>query len=231
MHSPLFEQLAKKYLDILGNTPSRDIYRQSSHGLSGVFLAAPHEAYATSNHRLMIVGQEPKRWLDKKCELAALAAPTLCGVRRAMNASITHNHSPPGTSKFRQFYKKTSSRICCDSSNPREAAIWSNQFAISHKRGSPTKSRAFRAIKELSLDLLRAQFEVLQPHTVIFTVGPSRDKYLKEIGNYYDSHVIQPRRLWRFTIDGVQCIRICHPRATVEGKNRWEAEAIRLAAS
>ncbi|MNG01673.1 hypothetical protein D3C84_846650 [compost metagenome] len=162
----------------------------------------------------MIIGQETKRWRNNTCEAKNLKLINTETIRTSMNASLAFNTKKPKKSKFRQFYKNASVALCKDSSDPTNSALWSNQFCISYKEGSPVKSgERFDIIRSLSSRLLQAQFDILEPDVAIFTVGSARDKYIKESFKCEESNVIEPRRLWHFRIANTHCFRTNHPRS------------------
>jgi len=218
-----------RYLEILGAANLPEIYRGS--GLSGVFLAMPSRGYFDSDKRVMIIGQETKAWRDKTCEAKLLGSTKLTEVEKATEAALACVKKKPGRIKFFQFYKKTSSALCLGSSDPSHAALWANQFCISYKKGSPTESDQFESIKRLSYELLREQFKLLKPDIAIFTVGSSRDRFIKECfeAQYKTIEVVVPDRLWHFKIGKTDCFRTNHPRWS--GSAPFLQRAIELAKS
>jgi hypothetical protein len=206
-------ELEQLYLEALQDFDLNDLFEDQD--LSGLFLPKPDESFFSSNCKVMIIGQETKSWRNAKCEAKNLKYVDVDTIRRSMDSSLEVNAKKAGRCKFRQFYKKTSKILCKDSTNPSNSALWSNQFCISYKSASPLKSEKFEMIKSLSSKLLQAQFEILKPDVAIFTVGSSRDKYIKDSFKCEASNVIEPRRLWRFRITNTDCFRTNHPRSSV----------------
>lgn len=221
--------LRNKYLEILSAVDLSVIY--GSKELSGVFLPMPSRAYMSSKRKVVIVGQETKAWRNKTCEAKLLGSVKLAEVIKSTEAALACVKKKPGRIKFFQFYKKASSELCAGSSDPSNAALWSNQFCISFNKGSPIKSDQFESIKNLSYKLLRAQFKILAPDIAIFTVGSSRDRFIKECfeAQYKTESVVVPDRLWHFKIGNTHCFRTNHPRWT--GSSQFLESAIELAKS
>lgn len=203
-------KLAERYLDALQSVDLESIYSEDHH--SGIFLPAPHEAYFSGGMKVLLVGQETRGWRSKDCEAKQRQPISWDGILASMENTLRFNLKKPRTSKFRQFYKSASKRLCSKSSDPSNAAVWSNQFCISYKGSNSIKSPKIEIIKDLSFLILRAQFEILKPEIAIFTVGSSRDAYLKQCFPMYKTvEIHEPKRLWEFMVGDVRCFRTNHP--------------------
>src|SRR5262249_16896585 len=113
-------------------------------------------------------------------------------------------------------------------SNP--SVHWGNLFCLSHAGGSPTNSKAFHAVRELSAQLLRAQIEFVDPDVILFTTGHVYDEYVHScFPDRASSRVIKKRCLWEFRVGRARCYRTSHPRYVAH--NHWRDEALRLALS
>ena len=210
-HAQAVEDLKAAYIKILQRTDFKSLF-DGFEELSGVFLPCPAESYFESSPRVMIVGQQTKGWRNKLCNLRNKRVVDDAGILASMYHTQTFARRGAKQSAFMQFYRKASGRFC---PGARDAAIWSNQFCLSYKSGSPTElpTDAFKTVATLSYDLLKAQIEILQPDVVIFTTGPDRDKYIKECFPEYETvEILEPRRLWHFRVGGIHCFRISHPR-------------------
>lgn len=229
LYSLTITDLRSKYLEILSAVNLTEIY--SAPDLSGVFLPLPSPGYFDSDKRVMIIGQETKAWRDKKCTAKLVQSVKFADVVTSTETALVTVKKKPGRIKFFQFYKKASSALCPESSDPSHAALWSNQFCISSNQGSPTDSVQFESIKRLSYELLREQFRILAPDIAIFTVGSSRDRYIKECfeAQYKTVAVVVPDRLWHFKIGKTDCFRTNHPRWA--GSSPFLDRAIELAKS
>jgi hypothetical protein len=212
-HAQAIEELNSAYTKALEQSDIETLFSNHKE-LSGVFLPSPSQNYFKSNPRVLVIGQETRGWRNQICNLKNEFFIDKDGIDASMNLSSGFAKSGASKSKFLQFYRKISSKIE-PSSN--DAAVWSNQFCVSYKSGSPIKlpTATFNIVKKLSFDLLRAQFEILRPDVVIFATGPSRDKYIKECFSEYEMTTvmkIDPPRLWHFKIGSINCIRVSHPR-------------------
>lgn len=210
LYSSTISELQNRYLQCLSTGDLSQIY--SSPGHSGIFLPMPARAYISSPQKVIIIGQETKSWRNGSCDAKLYATANSESIRRSMIETLSFNTKKPRKSRFRQFYKRASYELCRDSQDPNNAALWSNQFCVSYKGKSPTRSEQFLRIKSLSYEILRAQFDVLSPDIAIFNVGSSRDKFIKECFEYETIEVVEPRRLWHFKIGDTQCFRTNHPR-------------------
>jgi len=211
VYKSMINELENKYFEILKKFDFNMLYEDTK--LSGIFLAKPDRSYVSGDRKVMVVGQETKKWRNDSCDAKNIKKITIDSVRNSMNTSLEFNKKMAKRSKFRQFYKKASKSLCEDSLDPNNSAVWANQFCISYKSGSPVKSDQFEIIKELSSELLNAQLEILNPDVIFFTTGSGRDKYIKEIFDYETIKVIEPRRFWHFKIANINCFRTNHPRS------------------
>jgi hypothetical protein len=206
----IIDKLEKRYQEILGSFELPKIY--SDDRLSGIFLAKPDKSFFESDRKVIIIGQETRGWRNKECRIKNGFNTDIESIRDAMDFSLIFNREKPKTSRFRQFYKKASSYLDSGTGDAYNSAIWSNQFCMSYKGKSPRKSKCFEGIRNLSSQLLQAQFEILKPDIAIFTVGSGRDVFIKETFKHKTVKVITPRRLWHFKVDHTHCFRTNHPR-------------------
>jgi|GEM_PF-2717620 hypothetical protein len=214
-HAQAVEELRAEYSKVLDQSEVEALF--SAHAeLSGFFLPSPSPNYFKSHPRVFVVGQETRGWRNKACRIKNEFSIDDAEIDASMKVSQKFSSSGAKKSTFLQFYRKLSATI---DSGSRDAALWSNQFCVSHNSGSPVSlpPEKFDIVKKLSYKLLRAQIDILKPSVIIFTTGPSRDKYIKECFPEYETvNIIEPRRLWHFKVGDVNCIRTSHPR-WVEG--------------
>jgi hypothetical protein len=215
------QQLFKAYQDILSR-PDYHLTDAETAGLSGVFLPDVTAAYCKSPVRLMLVGQETKRWNGGWQQYqvgddfeAYLRAPTMA-YREWMTGK-------PGRHRFLQFHRSLGKRM---GSEP-GSVIWGNLFATSYNQASPVKcdTNRFNKIQALSSTLLRTQIEILKPHAVIFTTGWRYDPHLKAcLGDQLQqSEVHKPKVIWRFMFEQTRCLRTSHPRYAAHNLERNKA--------
>jgi hypothetical protein len=218
-------QLATRYLDILQDAPLASVYPEAN-VLSGLFLPSVGEHYLSAQKKVLIVGKETRSWRNRTCTIKAGRVASIEAVTIAMDRHQNFLKSPPGASKFMQFYKAASIALAGGSQYLPSTAVWSNLFCVSASSKSPVKADSFSHISELSAKLLKAQIEILQPDAIIFTTGAGYDKHLKSFFPVRtDSHVVEPKALWGFKVDGVQCYRTSHPQ-WASGQT-WREEALR----
>lgn len=205
-YTMLVRQLSKRYLDILQKESDALCDLHNDKSFSGVFLPQAPSGYLSSEHKVLIIGQEPRQWKRQLINGS--------NISKSMEKTMdTLARKKAGSSKFLQFYKRASKNLCGND----QTAAWANQFCMSYnKRGAvkiATKDPCkFQAIKRISSDLLKTQFEILKPNAAIFTTGSSRDKYIKEtFPEYQTEHVIVAKRLWYFKIGNTHCFRTNHP--------------------
>lgn len=219
-YDTIVQQLRSDYKKAIERQDISAIYSVDNDNISGVFLSKPSEDYFNVSPRIMVVGQEPRGWRDKACKVKNNLEIDEVDLQESMNKTLEFARSGGKTSKFFQFYRKVAKEVHLAN---KDAIIWSNQFCVSSNKKSPVKTGKdkFAIIKDLSNDLLKAQINNLRPDVVIFTTGPSRDKYIKECFPELETiEVIVPRRLWHFKVGSVHCFRITHPRY-LRGNKMW----------
>ena len=211
--------LVERYLAVLEHHELARIAQSEQPGvLSGLFLPDVDDAYLQSNVRVMLIGQEPRMWGAGLHTLAAGGCSPA-----ALRAYVQHQKAeyrkfaltPPGRSRFRQFHDLLHASLGSQVAPTRNAIFWGNLLCLSWNRGSPCKASEIDRIAALSQDLLTVQFDVLQPHLVIFATGYRYDRYLKQqVGKYTTLPGIRPRHYWPFMVDALrfQAWRVRHPR-------------------
>jgi hypothetical protein len=212
--------LSKRYVDVLERHDLMTIAQSEKPGvLSGLFLPTVDDAYLQSRVRVMLIGQEPKKWGKDLHSLAAeggLPAALHAYVDSQMAAYRKTASIPARKSRFRQFHFQLHASLRSQVSPQHNAVFWGNLLCMSRKSGSPRKALEIVRIAALSRDLLKVQFEVLQPQLVVFTTGSSYDGFLKEqIGHEYTTLAgFRPKHYWPFRANklGIHAWRVRHPR-------------------
>jgi hypothetical protein len=211
--------LSKRYLEVLECHDLVTIAQSEEPGvLSGLFLPMVDEAYLQSDARVMLVGQEPKKWGKDLHSLTidgSLPAALHPYIQSQMEAYRKTASMPARRSRFRQFHFQLHAGLRSQLGANHSAIFWGNLFCMSRKSGSPTKAAQIVRIAALSRDLLNVQFEVLQPQMVVFATGPSYDRFLKEqIEHKYTTLPgLKPKHFWPFTADKLEVMawRVRHP--------------------
>ncbi|CAO1661812.1 hypothetical protein NYA30BAC_01396 [Halomonas sp. NYA30] len=195
---------------------------------SGVFLPRLIESYQQAPFKLMLVGQETKGWNGKLQRL--IEARKANAIEAYVSASTEtyqkRRMKKPGQSQFLQFLHHAERAL----ELPKNSIHWANLHAVDYRGGSPRHRPQAEvcAFTPLSQALLALQIDQLKPDAILFTTGPSGDRFIKalcndHLGGYHDSNVVVPRKLWRFTAAGIPCFRTTHPRRVSDIKYRNEA--------
>jgi len=220
-------ELAEKYLSVLQQHDLAAIYGGSPE-YSGIFLPSASDKYWKSNIKTMIVGKEPRGWLDNSCAGKLSQKFELDDVVASLKQHEESLRVDRPKSKFIQFYRK--SCIALNSEKKLgESIIWSNLICISRNKKSPVGSKSFDKVKALSEQLLRAQIEVLKPTVILFVTGTSYDKYIRAFFPERAASIrIVPGKLWSFKIDDAQCFRTSHPQWGDGAKHRDQALSLAM---
>lgn len=142
-------KLKEAYIKILEQV-DLDALFLNPEGLSGVFLPCPAPDYFAGGPRFLIVGQETRGWRNKSCSLRNTRQIIEQEVVDSMHRARDFASYGARSSIFMQFYRKACSRLQPEATC---AAVWSNQFCVSYKSGSPTK---------LPIETFRAAFGTLR---------------------------------------------------------------------
>lgn len=212
--------LSERYVQVLERHELITIAQSEKSGvLSGLFLPAVDEAYLQSRVRVMLIGQEPKKWGK---DLYALASegdlpPALRPYVQTQMAAYCRTASMPARkSRFRQFHFQLHASLRNHVEPGHNAVFWGNLLCMSRKSGSPKKASEIVRIAALSRDLLNVQFEVLAPQLVVFTTGYGYDGFLKEQleHEYTTLPGLKPKHYWPFTAkkSSFSAWRVRHPR-------------------
>ncbi|CAD6547460.1 hypothetical protein ACFQ3P_26155 [Paraburkholderia sabiae] len=222
--SPVTLALAHRYLEILSQHTLGEIFQEVP-ALSGLFLAGVPAGIDDAVHRVMVVGMETRAWRDDRCPFKAGELPTIASVQEAMSVQARVLAGGAGRFRFLQFLKQVSRSANRRVSTGKVSVIWGNLFCVSHHGGSPVGATTFGKIQALSMQLLRAQIEVIRPDAILFTTGAGYDSHLRSF--FPDrtlSERIAPRRLWKFRLGRTVCYRTSHPRYVAH--NCWREHAM-----
>jgi hypothetical protein len=231
--------LSERYRTVLENHELVTIARSEKPGvLSGLFLPSVDEAYLQSRVRVMLIGQQPRKWGK---DLHALAAegglPAALGpyVQTQMAAYRKTASMPARKSRFRQFHFQLHTSLRNHVGSGHNAIFWGNLLCMSRKGGSPRKASEIARIAALSRDLLKVQFEVLEPQLLVFATGYSYDGFLKgQIEHEYTTLPgLKPKHYWPFAVQksGVNAWRVRHPRRLTKEIRNELLHAVGVAAS
>ena len=212
--------LCKRYVEVLKRHNLMAIAQSEKPGvLSGLFLPTVDDAYLQSPVRVMLIGQEPKKWgrdLHSLSVEGGLPLELLVYVESQMAAYRKTALMPARKSRFRQFHFQMHANFRNHVGSQHNAVFWGNLLCMSRRNGSPKKAAEIDRIAALSRELLNVQFDVLQPNLVVFATGSGYDGFLKaQIEHEYTTLAgFKAKHYWPFTADkpGIQAWRVRHPR-------------------
>lgn len=213
--------------------------RERNGVLSGLFLPTVADAYLDSQVRVMLIGQDPRRWGIGMHALATgerTPAALDTYVRAQMKSySCAAAEERPGGHVFLQFRRQLRTALRPFLAPGADAIQWGNLLCVSLNGLTATKASQLTSIRILSGQLLAIQLEVLQPDLVVFASGPNYDKFLKDqIGNRYTTlDGFRPREFWPMQIESPPCLgwRVRHPRALTQTIRAELIGALRARAS
>ncbi|MDV6316460.1 hypothetical protein [Idiomarina sp. HP20-50] len=148
-------------------------------------------------------------------------------------------------STFQRFYLKVAKSLELDP----HALIYQNLYAWDFNGRSPLsrKDSEFKFIQRCSAELLAASIKYNRPDAIIFAVGctTANDQTIKmvckllagdnhgggestDLVDYknYETKELVKRRYWHFQSDGIDCIRISHPRPQGGEFEKYRTKAI-----
>jgi hypothetical protein len=180
------ERLAIRYRDFqaLGRLP-----RGLSGRASAPLLISPHERWAASQIKLLVVGQETLRWQYEPEEFDPEAAV----IKSFREFSTAKNGVAAMLELYRRYelgrqHPKLNSpfwrgfRALDTALNPAvDSALWTNLFKV-NVNGSVMRNctRAeIAAIQKAQQGLLRHEIDVLKPDVVVFFTGPRYDSAIR----------------------------------------------------
>lgn len=212
--------LCKRYVEVLERHDLMAIAQSEKPGvLSGLFLPTVDDAYLQSPVRVMLIGQEPKKWgrdLHSLSVEGSLPLELIIYVESQMEAYRKTALMPARKSRFRQFHFQMHAYLRNHVGSQHNAIFWGNLLCMSRKNGSPKKAAEIDRIAALSRELLNVQFNVLQPNLVVFATGSGYDGFLKaQIEHEYTTLAgFKPKHYWPFAASksGIQAWRVRHPR-------------------
>lgn len=206
--------------------------------LSGLFLPTVDDAYLQSSVRVMLIGQEPKKWGKDLHSLSAegdFSSALHVYVGSQMAAYRKTALMPARKSRFRQFHFQLHANLRNQVGSQHNAIFWGNLLCMSRKKGSPRRAAEIDRIAALSRDLLNVQFNVLQPDLVVFATGSGYDGFLKDqIEHEYTTlDGFKPKHYWPFTANklGIQAWRVRHPRRLTKEIRSQLLDAVNAAAN
>ncbi|TYG34470.1 hypothetical protein FW755_04900 [Lonepinella koalarum] len=218
-YADAYSALIKRYQDILMNNDS--VKRLlAENDLSHLHLGFVPENYSDEKVIVLFIGRETRGWKIgddiNEYNLETIKKSIAKSKNWFENPKLKRGHG------FFNYVKQL------EKDNPIACFLWANIFACDYKKGCPTKlkdSILFNEIEILSVELIKAQIEILKPNIVIFASGnqgvQTRRKYfenLKPSGKRIDES-LDKKYLERFYFSDnpkIICYRTVHPSARRE---------------
>lgn len=178
--------------------------------LSAPFLLNVSEAYLNAPVRIMFVGKETNGWYGKLRKYYELPD----GLSALKARYLDQFSRPSGSSAFLRRTKYLATELA--GGNP-SAICWNNLMKMDwYRRGRGFSRTSIDHSQELftfSVAAVRFEIGLLKPHLIIFGTGHRYDLALKAVLPERKSHYVEPRALWHFSANGIECYRTFHPGA------------------
>lgn len=178
--------------------------------LSAPFLLSVSQAYLDAPVRVMFVGKETNGWYDKLG--AFYECPDRIGVAKARYEDQLVRSA--GNSEFLRQWKRFAKAFA---GGDRAAVCWNNLMKMDWYRSKRAYSRT--SIKhsahlfDFSTAVVRFEIELLKPDLIIFGSGHKYDPALKAVLPDRQVVKVEPKALWHFRSNGIECFRTFHPDA------------------
>lgn len=180
------------------------------HELSAPFLLSVSQAYLDAPVRVMFVGKETNGWYDKLG--AFYERPDAIDIAKTRYED-QHSRST-GYSEFLRQWQRFANAFA---GGDRAAVCWNNLMKMDWarpKRGYSRTSIGHSAhLFDFSVAAVRFEIELLKPDLIIFGCGHKYDSALKAVLPGRQAVKVEPKALWHFRSNGIECFRTFHPDA------------------
>jgi hypothetical protein len=160
--------------------------------LSSPLLLSVSDAWLSSNHRILMVGQEVQGWAFERGHYYDWPHQPLRhfndfkkhsnAVADLIEAYIAFDFSKHQPDNYRSPFWAAYRKLRAELEEDVDASVlWTNLFRMSVDRGSAIRNRTFDQLKllqEKQLGLLRDEITILRPDAIIFFIGPDYDETL-----------------------------------------------------
>lgn len=217
------KRLHERYLNILQKSQEfRDIWQSQQKEFSGLFLAGVPDNYESSPNRIMIIGRETRGWGLQFNNTFPLSQYIEAQIKKSREYLINRKEIDKNErgSSFHNFVRELSKQP------DKNSVVWANLHCYSWRKGRSDKSPFSKEVDFLSLELLKAQIDILRPQYIIFAHGVA--KYSVELRRKLFPIVkcetqiepkfeaIDEKQIWKFQYQWasdykVTCFRIQHP--------------------
>ena len=178
--------------------------------LSAPFLLSVSQAYLDAPVRVMFIGKETNGWFDKLG--AFYERPDGIDVAKARYEDQQLRGT--GNSEFLRQRKRFADAF---TGGDQAAVCWNNLMKMDWHRPRHGYSRTSIAhsahLFNFSVAAVRFEIELLKPDLIIFGCGHSYDRALKAVLPDRVRVKIEPKALWHFRSNGIECFRTFHPDA------------------
>ncbi|WP_321817078.1 MULTISPECIES: hypothetical protein [unclassified Paraburkholderia] len=178
--------------------------------LSAPFLLSVSQTYLDATVRVMFIGKETNGWLGK---LEAFYERR-DGIEAAKARYEDQHVRSTGNSGFLQQMKRFADAFV---GGDRTAICWNNLMKMDWPRQGRGYSRTSidhsAHLRSFSVAAVKFEIELLKPDLIIFGCGHGYDRALKAVLPDRQRVKVEPKALWHFRSNGIECFRTFHPDA------------------
>ncbi|MEI6002132.1 hypothetical protein H3V53_34875 [Paraburkholderia bengalensis] len=178
--------------------------------LSAPFLLSVSQAYLDAPVRVMFIGKETNGWCGKLGDFYERSDRI-----EIAKARYESQHSRgTGRSELLRQWKRFANAFA---RGDRAAVCWNNLMKMDWyrpKRGFSRTSIDHSAhLFNFSVAAVQFEIELLKPDLIIFGTGHAYDCALKAVLPTRQNVKVEPKALWHFQSNGIECFRTFHPGA------------------
>lgn len=177
--------------------------------LSAPFLLNVSEDYLVAPVRVMFIGKETNGWYHK-LRMYYETADALASLKLRYAEQFRRSTASSA------FLRRTRALAGDLAGGKRTAICWNNVMKMDWNQGNPNSRNSINHSRELfdfSVATVRHEIEVLKPDVVIFGTGHRYDRAVHAVLPSRETVYKEPRRLWHFRSEGMECYRTFHPGA------------------
>lgn len=178
--------------------------------LSAPFLLSVFQAYLDAPVRVMFIGKETNGWFDK----LGTFYERQDGIDVAKARYEEQHLRGTGNSEFLRQWKRFADAF---TGSDQTAICWNNLMKMDWHRPRLGYSRTSIAhsahLFDFSVAAVKFEIELLKPNLIIFGCGHGYDRALKAVLPDRQRVKVEPKALWHFRSNGIECFRTFHPDA------------------
>jgi hypothetical protein len=185
-HCPVATRLQKLYLAF---QEAAKLSKRLATKASPPLLLVPHERWTSAHVKVLVVGQETRRWVYDPNDIGEAGDPiktfrdfvqaehgvdAMCSLYRWYALGRVH---PKLNSPFWRGFRAIDSAV----NHARDAALWTNIFKVNVNGSVMRNCRTaeISALQRAQKGLLREEIQILGPDVVVFFSGPRYDSALR----------------------------------------------------